>query len=333
VDIQHVMQVFLIGLALALVFGVRGLVHSGKGMDLGPERTVVLALSQPLQAVTSAVGLTLPWDTAERALGRTVDTGNSPLLTANTNSGPTKPHRPRVVLPPLRVPTQAHPLRLLVTGDSLTEYLAPQLVDEASRAGPVRGYADTHYGTGIVRPDFVDWSVVARQQVSADHPDAVVVFMGGNDNQNIQLQSGEILQAGSPKWTEEYARRVAVCMRIWSQGGRARVYWLSMPPARSDSWSAVNRQINLAIRRAARQVPRTRYLDVLGPVTAGGKYADFVSVNGQATLVRTPDGIHFNSTGSDIVSHEILSALRADWHLGSRRGVTGGARQHRSTRG
>lgn len=311
-DITHVMKVFLIGLSLAVLFGAKGLVHAGKGMDLGSERTVVLALGEPLQGITGAVGLTLPWDLTARALGRSTDSGAAPLLSAPTRA----PLRhPGLLLPPLRTPTAAHPLRLLVTGDSLTEYLAPQLVDEATRVGPVRGYADTHYGTGIVRPDFVDWSVVARQQVDSDHPDAVVVMMGGNDNQNMTMPNGDIIQAGSAQWTAEYARRVAICMRIWSQGGRARVYWLAMPPARSDQWSAVNRKINVAIRRAAAQVPRAEFVNVLGPVTDKGKYADFVGVGGQPTLVRTPDGIHFNSTGSDIVSHEVLRLIQTEWHL------------------
>jgi hypothetical protein len=319
------MTVFLVGVVLAAIFGVKGLVHSGKGMDLGPERTVVLALGEPLQAVAGALGVTLPWDVTERALGRSTDLGDAPLLAAGSGlaSQPKK-----AGLPPLAYPTRLHPLRLLVTGDSLTEYLGPQLVDEATRLGPVKAQSDTHYGTGIVRPDFVDWSVVARQQVATYHPRAVVVFMGGNDNQNMTMSNGEIIQAGSPRWTREYARRVAVCMRIWSQGGRARVYWLSMPPARSDSWSAVNRQINIALSRAAAQVPRARYLNVLGPVTDRGRYADFVTVNGQPTLVRTPDGIHFNSTGSDIVSHEVLQVLKRDWHLGT---PTGAARQRGSS--
>jgi hypothetical protein len=220
----------------------------------------------------------------------------------------------------LRRPTRANPLRLLVTGDSLTEYLGPQLVDDAARAGPIRGLTDTHYGTGLVRPDYVDWSVLAAQQVRADNPEAVVVMMGGNDDQNMTMPSGQILLAGSPAWTREYERRAAVCMRIWSRGGRRRVYWLSVPPARSPGWASVDGQINLALQRAAAQVPGAEYLNILGPVTDHGRYADFVR-NGQGlpVLVREPDGVHLNLAGSQIVAGEVLAVLMREWHLGRHR--------------
>lgn len=336
-SIDRVLQVFALGLVLAVIFGARGLVHSGKGMDLGVKRTVTLSIGEPVLAVTDFLHLTLPWDVAEGALGRGPLPSTAPLAASSTSQsgrgsgtenrapsggdhhvlGPTKAVKPKLVVVHPRTPTRANPLRLLVTGDSLTEYIAPQLVDLASQAGPVRGFPDTHYGTGLVRPDFVDWSVLTRQQVAAIHPDAVVVYMGGNDFQNIQLPDGRILQAASPDWTKEYERRAAVCMRIWTHGGTSLVYWLSLPPARDSAWSHANAQIDVALRRAAAQVPGARYLDVLGPVTRHGQYADFVyNSQGQPVLVREPDGIHFNSTGSEIVAHEVLTVLKKDWHLG-----------------
>jgi hypothetical protein len=40
-----------------------------------------------------------------------------------------------------------------------------------------------------------------------------------------------------------------------------------------------------------------------------------VTVHGQQVLVREPDGVHFNATGSSIVAGEILDFLQRDWHL------------------
>ena len=44
----------------------------------------------------------------------------------------------------------------------------------------------------------------------AADPDAVVVFIGGNDFQNMTLANGRVLIAGTAAWTTEYARRAAV---------------------------------------------------------------------------------------------------------------------------
>jgi uncharacterized protein len=217
---------------------------------------------------------------------------------------------------PRRV-TAADPLRLLVTGDSLTGYLGPELVNEVAAVAPVQGTVDTHNGTGLTTPAFVDWSVLARQQVATDHPDVVVVMLGGNDFENMTLPGGQFFQAGSSAWTQEYQRRAAICMQIWAQGGRARVYWLSMPPSRNPQWALDDAQINIALARAATQVPGAEYLDVLGPVTDHGQYADFVkNANGQTVLVREQDGVHLNIAGSTIVAKEVLPLIERDWGLG-----------------
>ena len=217
---------------------------------------------------------------------------------------------------PLWRPTPSHPLRLLVTGDSLPGYLGPILLNEAAAIGPVRGAVDVHDGTGLTRPDFVDWSLVARRQVVTYHPDAVVVWMGGNDFQNMTLPAGHVFLAGTPAWTREYQRRVEICMRIWIHGGAQRIYWLAMPPARDPSWAYDDAQINTALRRAAARVPGAEYLDILGRITDHGRYADYVHAHGQPELVREADGVHVNLTGSTIVAHEVLRVLEREWHLG-----------------
>jgi hypothetical protein len=300
-------------------------------------KSATLAVGQAAVRLADRLHANLPWDTAQAAMGRKTQPAMPPMLASSAFDGTSHPtldvgdalHMARPAIrhssapkpvahhpPQLRVPNQRSPLRLLVTGDSLSGYLGPELLDETSHVGPIRGFTDTHDGTGLVSPNFVDWSVVAQQQVASDHPDAVVVFMGGNDYQNMTLANGRVLIAGTAAWTTEYARRAAVCMRIWTGGSATRrVYWLSMPPARYPPWAVVDAQINVALARAARSVPGAEYLNILGPITNHGHYADSVPVGGQMTLVREPDGVHLNITGSDIVSHEVLAVIRREWRL------------------
>jgi lysophospholipase L1-like esterase len=48
------------------------------------------------------------------------------------------------------IPTRAHPLRLLVTGDFLVGILGPLLVNEASRVAPIDGVHLTDAGAQVV---------------------------------------------------------------------------------------------------------------------------------------------------------------------------------------
>jgi uncharacterized protein len=139
--------------------------------------------------------------------------------------------------------------------------------------------------------------------------------MGGNDFQNMTLPNGAFFTAGTPAWTKEYERRAVICMRIWTQGGRKRVYWLSMPPARNTTWAYDDHQINIALKAAAAKVPGAQFLNVLGPVTDHGKYADFVRYHGEWLLIREPDGVHLNQAGSGIVADEVFKVLRREWYL------------------
>jgi hypothetical protein len=89
-----------------------------------------------------------------------------------------------------------------------------------------------------------------------------------------------------------------------------------MPPARNPTWAYDDNQINIALQRAATEVPGAEYLNILGPVTNHGRYADYVyDGHGQPILIREPDGVHLNLQGSTIVAREVLPVLERDWHL------------------
>jgi hypothetical protein len=105
-------------------------------------------------------------------------------------------------------------------------------------------------------------------------------------------------------------------MRIWTQGGARRVYWLSMPPARDPSWAYDDAQLDSALQQAAARVPGAKYLDVLGPITDHGRYAAYVYQGRQPVQVREADGVHVNFAGSELVAHEVLRVLEREWRLG-----------------
>ncbi len=349
-SIGHVVATLLIAMVLAVILDAPGIVHSGNGMQDGPMRTGTLAVGKFALRIADFTHLTWPWDRFQAALGRRQQPAIAPLLaqdplattrSSSPRSGPTAPYgiipyppeaarlaagyrTPRPTnspyavvprLPPARTVTPKAPLRLVVAGDSLVGYLGPEVIDEMSRLMPVRGFVDGHNGTGLTRPDFVDWSIVARQQVHDDNPDVTVVMIGGNDFQNMTLPNGRVFLAGTAAWMREYARRAEICMRIWAGSGRRRIYWLSVPPARDTGWAYDDTKINAALRQAAARVPGAQFVDVLGPLTDHGRYADFVRVNGQETLIREPDGVHLNISGSALVAHEVRTVLIRAWHI------------------
>ena len=42
-------------------------------------------------------------------------------------------------------------------------------------------HTESHPSTGLVRNDYFDWTAAAKR-IAAEHPDTVIMLMGGNDN-------------------------------------------------------------------------------------------------------------------------------------------------------
>ncbi|WP_241832311.1 SGNH/GDSL hydrolase family protein [Pseudofrankia sp. EUN1h] len=326
VSARRAFALVTLSLAAMAVLRAPAAVHAGEGMPAGTTRDVVLALARPLATVTHPLGLDWPSRRLSAFFGHGAPATHSELVTAAgqeksaaTTAEPRMGGKGLVTPPPpapapVRVPTTADPLRVLVTGDSLTESLGPTIAN----TGPatVRAQTDTRFGTGLVRPDFFDWASHAREQIAARDPEVVVVALGANDGQGITLPDGTVLPAGSPRWADEYRRRALVLLRIWTDGGQRRVYWASLPPARSGRLDGYFRQLNAAVADAARQVPGAEFLDLTPELTDQGHYSDYLrNPAGHTVLARTRDGVHYTLDGSRIVAVPILAALTADYRL------------------
>jgi hypothetical protein len=245
-------------------------------------------------------------------------TGGSPQPSSSASAKPKAKivTPPQHVVPKLRVPTKAAPLKVLVAGDSMTEFFGPDLINQAAQAGKATGDAVTKYGTGLVRPDFFDWSIFASQLIAQQHPEAVVVFMGGNDGQGITLANGQVLPDGTDAWAKEYRRRVEVVMRIFSGNGTRRVYWVPMPVPRSPKLAVDYHLMDLAVADAAAAVPGVTDVNIVARLSNNGQYSDYLAgLNGQTILARTQDGIHLSGDGATLAAALVLQAMNKDWHL------------------
>jgi len=331
----HAIAVIVGALVLAMLFNSHAMVHAGEGMPDGTTRDLVLDVAKPIDSFAHALYLDRPRKALDSLFGhKQAPTGPSALsqLPAKVDSRPLGaskskppvanakhrvapgPQKPQVK--PLRVPTRAAPLKLLIAGDSMTEFLGPSLVNQASSLGKVAGNTVTKYGTGLVRPDFFDWSIFAQQLVTQQNPEAVVVMMGGNDGQGITLANGTVLPDGSEAWAKEYRRRVEVVMRIFSGNGKRRVYWVPMPVPRSAKLAIDYHLMDLAVADAAAVVPGVTDVNIVPRLSNNGQYSDYLpGLSGQTILARTQDGIHLSTDGANLAAALVLAAMNKDWHL------------------
>ena len=340
----HAILVVVGALLFAMIFNSHAMVHAGEGMPPGTTRDLVLDVGKPVDSFSHTLYLDrprrwldslfghspqptgpsalsdLPAQADNRPLGgaasAAADPKTKPAAPSPSDKGSAAPVAPKPKVAALRVPTKADPLKLLIAGDSMTEFLGPDLINQGSAAGKLTGQTETKYGTGLVRPDFFDWSIYAQQLVAQQKPDAVVVMMGGNDGQGITLANGQVLPDGTQAWAKEYRRRVEVVMRIFAGDGKRRVYWIPMPVPRSPKLAVDYHLMDLAVADAAAVVPGVTDVNLVERLSNHGQYSDYLTgLNGQTILARTQDGIHLSTSGASLAATLVLQVLNKDWHL------------------
>lgn len=305
----RVLGIVVVALAIAAVLNSQAMVRAGEGMKPGTTRDVVLAVAEPLDAVTGAIGLHLPrkgLDLAfdqetKTASGTELEEGSAAILKRRAQPG---------AKPDWRQPTTARPLDVLVTGDSEADLVGLRMNDLDTR-GLLDVETVARNGTALTNPDFFNWELNAEQEIEAREPEAVVMLIGANDGFNVEV-GGELHAPGTAEWETEFARRVAVVMEALGGDGDRPVYWVPPPTARDETYDAIYESENRAVARAAESVTGARYVDVYSTIN-DGEYTDQVRIDGRKVLGRQSDGIHFNREGARVPARMILDAMAADF--------------------
>ncbi|HEY2637904.1 MAG TPA: GDSL-type esterase/lipase family protein [Solirubrobacteraceae bacterium] len=310
--------VFVCGLALILLEG-RSIRRQGEEMGAGPGRVMVLAVGRPSGWLAdrlplhSAVHTLTAWLSPDEDLGSGAGGFGSPVATAS-GVPPVSPDAfdPRALGLKPKPPRPLH--TVLVTGDSMSMPLDQDIARRLVGQAGIKVDRDPHIGTGISKPILVDWGKLSVHQVKADHPDAVVVFIGANEGFSMKGPDGKDVACCSAQWAAIYADRARRMMNAYRQGGAARVYWLTLPLPRRAIQQKVARTVNAAVRVAAQAyAAQVRVLDMTSLFTPGDRYRDAMPVDGKDTIVRQADGIHLNDAGSEVAASRVLAAISGDF--------------------
>ncbi len=317
--------VALVGLLLGVVLNAPGLHKSASSQPEGWKRNVALAVTRPLQDVSSALFLDRPRRALKAALGRSsddeIDTAvnvPSPPTKPGGGSQPTPPHVKRTKFTP------QHKLRMWIAGDSLVIVPGESLL-RAAGGSPVLdpvGPVDGRISTGLERPDVFNWFTHLRDVMKQDEPDAVVLMFGGNDDHDFMTGLPEGVTIGpfdSASWVAEYRRRVGGLMDTITRDG-AFLVWIGLPithdPAQTRRFDTINAIVH---SEAAKRPGRVTYLDTyFNFAGADGGYAQYLATDsGQLVKMRADDGVHFERAAGDLIAREVLQRLNQRFDLTS----------------
>lgn len=304
---------------LLLVFSGGSVRDAGEEMNPGLGRDLVLAVGKPAgwvadQLPFASIGHTLTgWLSPDTKL---VGAGFATTATTTRPGGAAS----AAVTPDwfeasaLGEPQPKHRLHtLLVTGDSLSTPLDLELGQRLAPGG-VDVIRDPHLATGISRDDLVDWARLSATQVAEHHPDAVVIFIGANEGLPMPGPDGKDVSCCGPEWAAIWANRARRLMDNYRRNGAAKVYWLTVPTARDPDRKPITDAVNAAVYAAAAPWrSQVRVIDDASFFTPGDRFRNAMEVDGREEIVREPDGIHLNQTGSGLAADQVEEALERDF--------------------
>jgi hypothetical protein len=310
-------------LGVALLLNAPGLHKSATIQPEGWKRDAALAVTGPLESVSSALLLDQPRKTLKAALGRS-DDDEIDTSVAAPQPKPTPPvTTPQP--PPRRVRfTPDKPLRLWIAGDSLVVVPGESVLRAVAgnRAIDATDAIDGRIATGLERPDVFNWFTHVRDVMEKRKPRAVVLMFGGNDDHGFMTglpEGREVGSFGSPTWRSEYRRRVAAVMDTITRN-RGFVVWIGLPLSSKAEQTLRYDVINAIVQaEAAKRKGRVAYLDTYF-FFAGedGGYAQYVEdATGKLVKMRADDGVHFERAAGDLIAAKVLELVEARYDVTS----------------
>ncbi|PWL17372.1 DUF459 domain-containing protein [Falsochrobactrum shanghaiense] len=200
--------------------------------------------------------------------------------------------------------------KVLVVGDFIAAGLAEGL-EIAFAADPEISIASRVNGSsGFVRDDHFDWPAHISKILEEEKPAAVIVMIGSNDRQPINI-GGQNHAARSPEWTTEYQRRVSSFTKDIVDEHYPLI-WVGQPPFRPRGMSQDMLALN-EIYRTASEKAGGKFVDVWdGFVDEEGNFSQTgFDINGQTARLRANDGINTTSAGKRKLAFYAEKPLKA----------------------
>jgi hypothetical protein len=310
-----VVAVMVVALLVAMVVNADATLRKSEAKRNNPAwRTDV---ARGVADVADALHLTAPRSAVDDALGRQSSSLTPEQVLARQRARATADRttdtHPVSVVPHLRTPTPARPLRLWVGGDSITETFGTQLVRVAQSTGLFTTTLDYHISTGLSVPTYFNWPLHLTQDVIPKvDPEVVVIMFGANDGQNIQMPDGRILTAFSPEWQAEYAKRVGAVMDLLrSPTGDRLVLWAGPPPMGPHTGVHGMDLVAHIDWQQAQSRPWVRYVDTWVYFSdAQLQYQHYLpTAAGTSVGLRQADDIHMSDLGGTRLSWVVLDDL------------------------
>ncbi len=315
-------------LLLAALLTSGKIVEIAQRQEFGEARDRQLAVAEGLDRVANFLSLNRPYDAIRSVRGAGEDVGErvdtieevavststtvAPATTSEAPSDGTTSTTTTTTVPvPLRTVGAETPLKVLVAGDSQAEYLGQAITTEHP------GWAlevdiDDRISTSLARPDYFNWPAHLASVVADATPEAIVLFIGANDHQDMVDSAGERLVEGTPEWQAEWTHRLELTLDLFAAGD-TQVFWVTQPPMRDGGLNDGIQLINSLSQPVVDEREFVTEVDIWDLFGGADGYQDRLTRYGESIDARVDDGVHLTRSAASWVADLVFDEMSEEW--------------------
>jgi len=199
--------------------------------------------------------------------------------------------------------------KVVIIGDFNAASLADGLSSEFSDDPSLQIVKETDGASGLVRDDHLDWAQTLKAKIAKHRPALVVVMLGSNDRQQIEINGGKE-KFRTDGWNKEYERRVDQLIAV-AQVAKIPLIWAGLPSFQSPGLSADAATLN-NIYRTRMEAAGATFIDIWdGFADENGKFiATGSDINGQPVRLRGSDGLSLTKAGKQKMAFYLEKDIR-----------------------
>ncbi|TRL32019.1 SGNH/GDSL hydrolase family protein [Rhizobium straminoryzae] len=203
--------------------------------------------------------------------------------------------------------------KILVIGDFTAMSLGKGLTEAFAQDPSVAIVEQGSGSSGLVREDHLNWPQQLQQLLAQEKPKLVVVMIGANDRQAMQVDATRE-RFRSEKWLAAYEARIARLAKLVTDAGLP-LLWVGLPAFESPSLTTDAVTLNGIYRHQVEKLGG-EFVDIWdGFVSESGAFIVTGSdINGQPVRLRSADGIGFTDAGKRKLAFYVEKLARR--HLG-----------------
>jgi uncharacterized protein len=219
------------------------------------------------------------------------------------------------IAPVFALPSQE--VRIALLGDSMIDGIWGGFLRALQKENCAQEIKLGRYGmigTGLTRADKFDWTEEAKKILASFQPELVVVSLGLNDRQALVTSTKERTEFNTAEWNERYKEAATTFIKT-AAAGPAGLVWVGLPAMRDPGAQTDAQEKNRIFSDSVQAMhdPRIEYIEPWRMAGAGeeGFQAYGPDATGSRIQIRASDGVHFTTTGYDMVAAYLLPKIIA----------------------